>query len=171
MSVNGESTVDCLDCKRSAGNFWAIRTRVTDYSSYRSVTGYDIRGAKSCSWPPNVAQDVGCQIWYYKDPKQQSDLCKTCTQLKWKLSACKRDHEHLSQAEKTLRSGANSKYPFEYLSPESKQAKVANMRKAIVYLFNVLRRKLRGCPPSAWSCRAPPLSPLFSLCAPGAFYC
>ena len=80
----------------------------------------------------NVACDVECQIWYHKDPKQQSNLCKACTQLKWKLSVRKKEHERLSQSEKMQRSDASSRYPFEYLSPDSKQMKVSNMRKVIV---------------------------------------
>ena len=51
---------------------WIVCPGVTGYISYRSIIGYDIRGAKSCSWPPNVARDVGCQVWYHKDPKQRT---------------------------------------------------------------------------------------------------
>ena len=77
-------------------------------------------------WPPNVARYVECQLWYHKDAKQQSNLCKACTQLKWKLSARKKEHDRLSQTEKQ-RSDASSQYPFEYLSPDSKKVKVSNM--------------------------------------------
>ena len=95
--------------------------------------------SKVHSWPPNVTRDVECQIWYHKDAKQQSNLCKACTQLKWKFSARKKEHEHLSQSAKMQRSDASSRYPFEYLSPDSKQMKVSNMCKAIVDLTSLVK--------------------------------
>lgn len=82
-------------------------------------------------WPPNTACDAQCQIWYHKSDTNQSDLCMACTQLKWKLTACKREHEFLSATEKGQRSEATSKYPFDYLSPKSQQLKVQKMHRAI----------------------------------------
>ena len=55
---------------------WIVRPGINNYSSYNGAIGYDVKGAKPCSWPTNIACDVECQIWYHKDAKQQSTLCK-----------------------------------------------------------------------------------------------
>ena len=139
-----DGEVDCrrIDdvLSRMNESSWIVCPGVHDCSSYKGTIGYDIKGAKPCSWPPNVARDVECQLWYHKDAKQQSNLCKACTQLKWKLSARKKEYERLSQTEKKQRSDASSRYPFEYLSPDSKQVKVSNMRKMIVDLSSLVKR-------------------------------
>lgn len=119
---------------------WTICPGVSKYDSFKSAIGYDIKGVTVRSWPPNTVCDAQCQIWYHKSGTQQSDLCIACTQLKWKLTARKREHESLSATEKGQRSEATSKYPFDYLSPKSQQLKVQKMRRAIGDLNMLVKR-------------------------------
>lgn len=118
---------------------WTICPGVSEYDSFKSAIGYDIKGVTVCSWPTNTVCDAQCQIWY-KSVTQQSDLCKACAQLKWKLTTRKQEHESLSAREKSQRSEATSKYPFEYLSPKSQQLKVQKMRRAIGDLNMLVKR-------------------------------
>ncbi len=110
---------------------WTICPGVSEYDSYKSAIGYDIKGVTVRNWLPNTVCDDQCRIWYHKSVTHQSDLCSACTQLKWKLAARKREHESLSATEKGQRSEATSKYPFHFLSPKSQQLKVQKMRRAI----------------------------------------
>ena len=104
---------------------------MSEYDSFKSAIGYDIKGVTVRSWPPNTVCDAQCQIWYHKS---------VCTQLKWKLTARKREHKSLSATEKGQWSEATSKYPFDYLSPKSQQLKVQNMRRAIGDLNMLVKR-------------------------------
>ena len=61
---------------------WTICPGVSEYDSFKSAIGYDIKGVTVRSWPPNTVCDAQCQIWYHKSATQQSDLCIACTQLK-----------------------------------------------------------------------------------------
>ena len=119
---------------------WTICPGVSEYDSFKSAIGYDIKGVTVRNWPPNTVCDTQCQFWYHKSATQQSDLCTSCTQLKWKLAARKREHESLSAAEKDQRSEATSKYPFHYLSPNSQQLKVQKMRRAISDVNMLVKR-------------------------------
>ena len=83
------------------------------------------------SWPPNTARDYECTVFYEKSSTQKTALCKKCTSLKWRLSARKMEHNQLTNEH---RQQASSTVPFDFLSPESKKARLSNMRREIVTL-------------------------------------
>ena len=51
--------------------------------------------------------------------------------LKWQLDARSKTHQATSLTTKCKRQEASSNYPFAYLSPASKKAKIENLKKAL----------------------------------------
>jgi hypothetical protein len=140
MLEDGE--VDCrrIDdvLSRMNESSWIVCPGVHDYSSYKGTIGYDVKGARPCSWPPNVARDVA--KYGITRMLNSSQIYAKLARSSSGTSQHVKENERLSQTEKMQRSDASSRYPFEYLSPDSKQVKVSNMRKVIVDLSSLVKR-------------------------------
>lgn len=113
---------------------WVVCPGVKTYSSFKASIGYDMKRVTMCSWPPDTARDCECTVLFEKGPTQKSTLCKKCTSLKWRLSARKREHDQISDEHRLKRQQSSSTVPFSVLSPESKKARVSNMRREITTL-------------------------------------
>ena len=115
---------------------------ISNYSTYLSSIGYNIKRAHPVHFPNDSVQDVDCPILYQKKPKQQSNLCSCCLQLKKRLSERMRSRQSVSVPDKMKRSSASSKVPEKYLSPASKKTKMKNMRQKVVVLQDQVRKLL-----------------------------
>ena len=113
---------------------WVVCPGVKTYSSYKASIGYDMKRVTTCNWPPDTARDCECTVLFEKSPTQKSTLCKQCTSLKWRLSCRKREHDKISDEHRLKRQQSSSTVPFSVLSPESKKARVTNMRREIITL-------------------------------------
>ena len=120
--------------EKLADQKWVVCPGVKDYSSYKASIGYDMKRIVTCSWPPDTARDCECTVLFEKGPTHKSMLCKKCTSLKWRLSARKREHDQIGDEHRLKRQRSSSTVPFSVLSPESKRARVSNMRREIVTL-------------------------------------
>ena len=104
---------------------------IKNYSAYKASIGYDLKRAKPCSWPSDTVWDIDCCVWYRKCETKKSNLCVKCVGLKWQLDARSKTHQAISPTTKRKCQEASSNYPFAYLSPASKKAKVENLKKAL----------------------------------------
>ena len=125
--------------EKLASERWVVCPGVKGYSTYKNSIGYDLKRVATSSWPPDTARDCECPVLYEKSSTKKSTLCSKCTSLKWRLAGRKREHEQYT-SEHRLRSQASSTVPFDILSPESKKARLTNMRCEI----STLRAKTRS---------------------------
>ena len=107
---------------------------------YKSSIGYDLKRVVMSKWPPDTGRDCECPVFYEKSSTQKTPLCKKCISLKWRLSARKLEHDHLTDEHRWQRQQSSSTVSFDVLSPKSQKARLSNMRREIANLRSQAKR-------------------------------
>lgn len=99
---------------------------VSEYSSFKSSIGYDVKGMCFSSLLPEHVRHSDCLIFYRKSPKKLSPICEHCLKLRKRLTSLKKNHDSLPMEEKVKRTSSSSNFPNQFLSPASRAKKEAN---------------------------------------------
>lgn len=105
-----------------------VCTGVKEYSLFKQSIGYDAKSVVHVALPNDTVRHVDCIRMGQKTAMQKTSLCKSCSSLKQHLTRQKRRHEE-SHSNHEEHKTASSKFPFDYLSPASKKARLTNIKK------------------------------------------
>ena len=100
----------------------------SNYSSFKESIGYDPRSVVKVMLPSNTVRHTMCTRICNKADGHKGSTCEHCYSLKHYLSTQKRTHSDDSHLHSEHQQ-SSSTFPFEYLSPASKKAKLTNVRK------------------------------------------
>ena len=105
---------------------------IGDYSTYRRSIGFDPKVVVHLALPIDTIRHKECPRFVMKSMHQKSLLCSSCVSLKYYLRKQKKRHDSDEfEVNHEKHKKTSSSLPFDYLSPCSKKARVANMRKEI----------------------------------------
>ena len=123
--LNPEDISNLMILKKLNDKQFFVCKGIRDYSSYKQSIGYDSKSVTHVSQPTDTVRHVNCTRICEKSQKQRAFLCNSCSSLKLYLAKQKRKHDSISRED---RQQSSSTFPFEYLSPVSKKARMTNIR-------------------------------------------
>ena len=114
--------------KKMNSNDFITCSGVKEYSEYKKSIGYDSKNVVHVVLPTDTVRHVSCEKIFDKSNHQRVGVCKSCLSLKMYLTKMKRKHE----SDNASTSHANhqqssSVFPYDFLSPASKKARMVNI--------------------------------------------
>lgn len=123
-----------------------VCTGINGYCSFKNAIGYDPKSVAIpvSGLPLDTVRHVKCdKICDRLRDGYTASICGNCRTLRSYLTTQKRSHSH-DEAAHSSHQESSSSFPFEFLSPSSKRAKLTNIRKENKKL-KVMLARLQSC--------------------------